>query len=227
MKSKFDGVNKDLKEYIETNIFPKYDKFYSHGMMHINNVINNMLMLAEYYNLNKNMAYTIASYHDLGLKVSRENHEYESGKILCNDDELKKYFTSKEINIMKEAIEDHRGSKKERLRNIYGECVSDSDRDFDVKLLAKRQIATSIKNLPKTNDFEEHFENCYQYIYKRINNTGKFNIWTNNPIIAKRRDEYQENYLDKEYTKSIYREEWNKISKDGTIEKIINYYEDY
>ena len=36
-----------------------------------------------------------------------------------------------------------------------------------------------------------------------------------------------DNYLDTEYAKSIYKAEWNKISKDGTIEKIINYYEDY
>ena len=40
-------INKELKQYIENNIFPKYEKFYSHGMIHINNVINNMLMLAD------------------------------------------------------------------------------------------------------------------------------------------------------------------------------------
>ena len=35
-------VNKQLKEYIEKNIFPKYDKFHAHGMMHINAVIENI-----------------------------------------------------------------------------------------------------------------------------------------------------------------------------------------
>ena len=63
-------------------------------MIHINNVIDNMMMLADYYNLDKNIAYVIASYHDLGLNVDRENHEYESGKILSNDKELKKYLLS-------------------------------------------------------------------------------------------------------------------------------------
>ena len=43
-------INKELKEYIEKNIFPKYEKYYSHGMIHMNNVINNVLMLADYYN---------------------------------------------------------------------------------------------------------------------------------------------------------------------------------
>ena len=220
-------INKELKQYIENNIFPKYEKFYSHGMIHINNVINNMLMLADYYNLDKNMAYVIASYHDSGLNVDREKHEYESGKILNNDKELKKYFNEQQIQIMKEAVEDHRGSRKIKPRNIYGECVSDSDRDFDIELLAKRQLATSIKNYEELNSFEEHFERCYEYICKRINKNGNFNLWTNNPILIKKRDKFQKEYLDKEYARKVYKKEWDKINKDGTIKKIKNYYEDY
>ena len=195
-------INKNLKKYIEENIFPKYDKFYSHGMIHINNVINNMLMLAEYYKLDINMAYTIASYHDSGLAIDRENHEKESGKILEKDNELKKYFTKEQIKIMKEAIEDHRGSRKIRPRNIYGECISDSDRDFDINLLVKRQISTSIKHYPNYN-FEEHFENCYNYMCNRINSNGSFNLWTNNPTMIERRNKFQLKYLNKDKTKEI------------------------
>ena len=220
-------VNTKLKKYIEENIFPKYDRYYSHGMIHINNVIKNMEMLAEYYDLDINMAYTIASYHDSGLNVDRENHEYESGKILEQDQELKKYFTSDEIKIMKEAIEDHRGSRKTRPRNFYGECVSDSDRDFDIVLLAKRQLATSLKNYPNLETFDEHFERCYEYICRRLNDKGKFNLWTNNPILIERRDKFQEDYLNKELARSIYKKEWDRISCDGTKEKIIHYYEEY
>lgn len=196
-------------------------------MIHINNVINNMMMLAGYYDLDKNMAYVIASYHDSGLGIDRENHEYESGKILENDEMIKTFFTEEQIQIMKEAVEDHRGSRKERPRNFYGECVSDSDRDFDIKLLAKRQTATSLKNYPDLNTFDEHFENCYNYMCRRINAGGKFNLWTNNPILVEQRDKFQEEYLNKEYAKSIYKEEWDKINADGTINRIKDYYEDY
>ena len=220
-------INKELQEYIIKNIFPRYEKYYSHGMIHINNVINNMMMLADYYNLDKNMAYVIASYHDIGLNVDRENHEHESGKVLASDVELKKYFTEDEINIMKEAVEDHRGSRKTRPRNFYGECVSDSDRDFDIPLLAKRQLATSLKNYPNLTTFDEHFERCYEYLCRRLNDSGKFNLWTNNPILVEQRDKFQKDYLNKELAKSIYKMEWDRISSDGTKEKIINYYEDY
>ena len=222
-----DAINAQLKEYIEKNIFPKYNKYYSHGMIHINSVINNMLMLANYYNLDQNMAYVIASYHDIGLNVNRENHEYESGKILESDIELKKYFTPEQIEVMKQAVEDHRGSRKIRPRNIYGECVSDSDRDFDIKTHIKRQISTSIKNYPQKKSFDEHFKNCYEYTCKRINDNGKFNLWTNNPILVERRDNFQKDFLNKEYAKLLYKEEWDRISADGTKEKIINFYEDY
>jgi len=220
-------VNEELKTYIEKNIFPKYSKYYSHGMIHINNVIDNMMMLSDYYDLNANMAYVIASYHDIGLNVDRENHEHESGKVLASDTELKKYFTPLEIEIMKEAVEDHRGSRKIRPRNFYGECVSDSDRDFDIPLLAKRQLATSLKNYPKLTTFDEHFERCYEYICNRLNDAGKFNLWTNNPILVDRRDRFQKDYLNKELARSIYKKEWDRISSDGTKEKIVNYYEDY
>ena len=221
------AINLDLKKYIEEKIFPKYEKYYSHGMLHINNVIKNTLLLAEYYNLDENMAYVIASYHDIGLNVNRENHEYESGKFLDNDSELKKYFDSEQIKIMKEAVEDHRGSRKEEPRNIYGKILSDSDRDFDIEVLAKRQLATSLKNYPELTTFDEHFEWCYQYMLKRVNTSGKFNIWTNNPIIIEQRNKFETDYLNKEFAKSVYKKEWDRIKNDGTMNKIINYYEDY
>ncbi len=220
-------LNKDLVNYIEKNIFIKYEKFYAHGMLHINNVIKNMLMLADYYNLDKNMAYVVAVYHDSGLSVDRENHEREAGKILANDIELKKYFNEDEIKIMKEAVEDHRGSRKTRPRNFYGECVSDSDRDFDINILAKRQIGMSIKNYPELITFDEHFERCYKYICERINSDGKFNLWTNNPILVSERDKFQKEYLDKDYAKSVYKTAWDKMLEEEGIDKIRNYYEDY
>lgn len=220
-------MNQELKKYIENNIFPMYDRYYSHGMLHINNVINNCLMLAKYYNLDENKAYTIAAYHDAGLSISRDNHEKESGKIFAQDKEMQKYFSNIEIEEMKEAIEDHRGSRKEPPRNMYGKILSDSDRDFNIEILAKRQLSTSIKNYLDINTFDEHFERCYSYMMKRIEGFGHFNLWTNNPILLEQRDKFEKDYLNKEYTKQIYRAEWKRISNDGTIEKIKNYYLDY
>jgi len=220
-------MNPNLIKYIEENIFPQYKKYYSHGMLHVNEVIKNILYLADHYQLDKNMAYTAASYHDVGLRVDRDNHELESGNILASDANLKTFFTDEQIEIMKVAVEDHRGSRKIRPRNIYGECLSDSDRDFSVAILAKRQLGTSLKHYPELHEFEDHFERCHSYMLSRINTKGKFNLWTENPTLQEKRDAFQLAYLDKEGTRKIYKKEWERISKDGTMEKIINYYMDY
>ena len=221
------GVNPALIQYINHYIFPKYKKYYSHGISHINHVLENMMMLADYYDLDKDMAYAIACYHDIGLKVDRENHEYESGKILLSDQKLNQFFTTSQVKTMQEAIEDHRGSKKDRPRSIYGECISDSDRDFDVQTLAKRQLATSLKNYPNLSTSDEHFERCHAYICKRINQNGVFNLWTNHPTLIKRRDKFQQEYLNKSHAKIIYQKEWDKMLKNGIKDKINHYYEDY
>ena len=52
-------------------------------------------------------------------------------------------------------------------------------------------------------------------------------MWTNNPILIKRRAKFEKQYLDREYAKSVYKAEYERISKNGTIEKIKNYYLDY
>ncbi len=143
------------------------------------------------------------------------------------DQELKKYFTYAQLKVMKEAIEDYRGSRKERPRNFYGEVLSDSDRDFDIDVLVKRQLATSLKNNVSLKSFGEHFEFCYNYLLKRINDNGHFNLWTNNPLLMERRAEFETRFLDKPLTRKLYKKEYERISKDGTLEKILNYYEDY
>jgi len=220
-------MNEDLKEYIRVEIFPKYEKFYAHGMIHINNVIKQSMLISVDYDVNLNMVYTIACYHDLGLNTKRDDHEKESGKILVEDINLRDFFTLEEIMVMKEAIEDHRGSRKVEPRSIYGKIVSDADRDFDIEILAKRQLATSIKNYPNLTSFDEHFERCYKYISDRKNKEGQFNLWTNSKIIKEKRDNFDRMFSDKEYSREIYRKEYNKIIENNLIDKIRNYYEDY
>ena len=219
-------VDPKLKGYIEQKVFPLYERFYSHGVDHLRAVIENSLLLAAYYHLDEDMCYAVAVYHDAGLSVDRANHEKASGQLLWEDVGLRKFFDQEQMMIMKEAVEDHRGSRKVRPRSIYGEVVSDADRDFDIAVLAKRQLATSIKNYPDLTTFEEHFERCHTYILQRINGEGHFNLWTKNPILLERRAQFERDFLDKPYAQSVYKKEWDRITADGTIEKIKNYYQD-
>ena len=102
-------INLELKKYIETEIFPLYERNEpAHGINHIHTVINRSLDIAKEYEVNKNIVYTVAAYHDLGHYINPKTHEKLSAEIFMKDDKIKKWFTKDEIQIIKEAIEDHR-----------------------------------------------------------------------------------------------------------------------
>ncbi|MEI6054208.1 MAG: phosphohydrolase, partial [Candidatus Saccharibacteria bacterium] len=60
-------MNNDLLEYLKINIFPLYNNNDNgHNLTHLNDVLDRSLKLAPEYDLDHNMAYTIAAYHDCG-----------------------------------------------------------------------------------------------------------------------------------------------------------------
>lgn len=221
------GVNPDLRAYVEAEIFPCYEKFFSHGIKHIHHVIGNALMLAEFYHKDFDIAYTAAACHDLGLKIDRAHHETASGEIIAENKKLLDFFSPAEVQVIREAAEDHRGSRKTPPRSFYGRIISDSDRDFDLETLAWRMIATSTKNYTNLTTCEQHFDRCYEYMSGRITQNGHFNLWTNNPILIERREKFEQEFLDRDYCRKIYAEAYERMSKDGTLEKVLNYYEDF
>ncbi len=220
-------LDRKLVSYIESYIFPKYEKLYAHGLLHIQYVIDHSFIIAKDFDVDLNMVYCVACYHDLGLlsvDMNREDHAIESGKILINDINLREFFDDSQLVTMQEAVEDHSGSLNRCPRNIYGEIVSDADRDVDIYMLAKRQLPTSIKYYPKLITFDDHFERCYQYILNR--NALPFHLWTKNVEILEMMDKFRCDFLNKEYAREVYRMEWENIEKNGLKDKFLSFYED-
>ncbi len=61
------SINSDLKEYIQKNIMPQYNNFdKGHGVDHVQKVISSSLRIAKDFDVNINMVFTIAAYHDIG-----------------------------------------------------------------------------------------------------------------------------------------------------------------
>ena len=173
-------TNKKLKEYIENNIFPEYKKNdLGHNLEHIKYVIDRSFKFASRVdNVNYDMVYTIAAYHDIGHHIDAKNHEKVSADILRKDKELKKYFNEEEIKIMAEAVEDHRASKsKEKLkpRSVYGEIVSSADRNTLIETPLKRTYAYRLEH-DKDATLDEIIEESRQHI---INKFGKEGYATN------------------------------------------------
>ena len=98
--------------YIETEIIPRYEQFdKAHNLSHVQAVIEESLALAKLYpEADERLAYTIAAYHDTGLCRDRATHHLVSGEIIAEDANLLQWFGKEEIEIMREAVEDHRAS---------------------------------------------------------------------------------------------------------------------
>lgn len=197
-------INTELKEYIEKNIIPNYANFdKGHNFEHVNTVINESLKLAQALDLNANMAYTIAAYHDLGLCKEREIHHTVSGQILINDSNLKKWFKNDEIILMKEAVEDHRASSKNEPRSIYGKVIAEADRVIDPINTIKRTLLYSIKQSPKASK-EEHFQHVVEHMDKKYAEGGYLKLWLENSNNAQKLEELRKIIAQPEKLKSIF-----------------------
>jgi uncharacterized protein len=158
----------DLVEFIETSILPMYAAFdKAHNMEHVTRVIRRSLDLARRTGANINMVYAIAAYHDIGMSGPRAIHHITGGKMLMRDARLKKWFSSEQIKIMKEAVEDHRASASHAPRSIYGKIVAEADRDLDAEVVFRRTVQFGLANYPELDKehqwirFKEHMTNKY------------------------------------------------------------------
>lgn len=85
------NINKKLQEYIEKNIYPEYDKNEKgHSIDHIKYVIKRSFELVNENGLDVNldMVYTIAAYHDIGHHIDSKTHEIVSANIMIKDNNL-------------------------------------------------------------------------------------------------------------------------------------------
>lgn len=148
------GVRKEVIEYVEAEILPKYEKMFGHTAGHIAQVISRSFTILT--NLKEkvdvSMVYMTAAYHDLGRLVDDDTHHIESAKMMRADEGLKKLFSDEQIEIMAEAVEDHRASSKGDPRNIYGKIVSSADRDVDVDEMLCRAYDYTKKLNPDFDD---------------------------------------------------------------------------
>ena len=143
-------INQELRQYIEGKIFPSYEKNDSgHNLEHIKYVIERSLKFAkEVGDINYDMVYTVAAYHDIGHYIDAKNHEKVSAEMLKNDKNLEKFFSEEQIRIMSEAVCDHRASSKSEPRSIYGKIVSSADRNTSVDAFLERTYAYTLKHNP-------------------------------------------------------------------------------
>ncbi len=166
-------ITLSLKTYIETEILPRYAEDRSgHGKAHIEYVIRRSLQFAEKIgNLNTDMVYTIAAFHDLGHPIDKANHEKLSKELFLQDEAMKTFFTKEQRKIVGEAIEDHRASLEGNPRSVYGKIVSTADRSTNLNEFLRRTHAYSVKHEPHLT-FAQHTERAYAHMQEKYGTAG-------------------------------------------------------
>jgi len=197
-------IDKNLYNYLNHKILPKYnDNIGGHDIKHIEYVITRCFELISEFNLdvNYNMIYTIAMFHDIGYHKDPDNHEQVSADMLSKDEYIKNYFTEEENKMIYEAIVDHRASLEYEARSIYGKIVSSADREISVENMLIRSLKYQkdkhINENPSLNDVIE-------YSYKKL-----YSKYSKNNGYAKMY------FKDKKYTNYI--ENINKILENKSL----------
>ena len=137
-------VNSNLRKYVEENVMPKYDSnnVGGHGVPHIRTVISRSFEIINEFGLdvNKDMVYAIAAFHDIGYRENPDEHEEVSSRMFLSDSNMRIFFTEEQIQIIAEAIVDHRASLEYEARSVYGKIVSSADRETSVKNMLQRSF---------------------------------------------------------------------------------------
>ena len=170
-------INPDIVSYIESEIIPRYDHFdAAHQRDHVNMVIQQSLEIAEHLDIDLNMVYVIAAYHDTGLCEGRERHHEVSAQIIKADKNLRKWFTEEQIQTMADAVEDHRASTKNEPRTIYGRIVAEADRFIDPETIVKRTIQYGLDHYPELSK-EQQYDRMMQHLHEKYSRNGYLKLW--------------------------------------------------
>ena len=171
------SVNQELKKYIEQNIIPLYDQFDSaHQRDHVQSVIQQSMALSEQMEVSVDMVYAIAAYHDVGLCQGREHHHEVSARMLMEDDHLRKWFTDSQLQIMADAVEDHRASSNHAPRTLYGRIVAEAARFIDPDTIIRRTVQYGLEHYPEL-DKEGHYERTLQHLHEKYGRNGYLHLW--------------------------------------------------
>jgi uncharacterized protein len=205
----------DLVEFIESQILPRYADFdKAHNMEHVTRVIRRSLDMARKTGADLDMAYTIAAYHDLGLSGPRAVHHLAGGKILMSDARLKRWFSAEQLQMMKEAVEDHRASASRSPRSIYGKIVAEADRDIEPETVIRRTIQYGLVNYPEL-DTEGHWQRFMKHMDEKYSVNGYIRLWIQGSENERKLNELRQLIAEPEKMRPIFdrlftEEKWTK-----------------
>lgn len=204
-----------LKEYVEREIIPRYSSFdKAHKEDHARSVIEEALSLAGHYDVDPDLVYAAAAFHDTGLVEGREVHHLVSGRIIREDPLLKEWFTPEQIETIAQAAEDHRASSGSEPRSIYGRIIAEADRDIIPMKILRRTVQFGLEHYPELGK-DEHWNRFVSHLHEKYYYGGYLKLFIPESRNAVRLEELRQVIADEERLRSVFEE----IFKEETQNK--------
>ncbi len=148
-----------VRKIVENSTKQKSNIFNITGFIHVEKVVENAEKLAKQRNADVEMVVLAAWLHDYATFVSRdyvEIHE-EKGTEFAEEILNKLSYPKNKIEIIKDAIYSHRGSKNRPKKTLVAKCLTDADAmaHFSAipSLFYLAYITYGIKDVNKAKDF--------------------------------------------------------------------------
>ena len=177
-----ENLPEGLGAYVEEKILPQYrGSDPAHGEAHVRQVVKNCRELAEPLPVRWSLVYVAAAYHDLGIPFfGRKDHQLTSARLLREDRELKRWFTPEEVELMAQAVEDHRASGETPPRSLYGRIVSEADRDLNPERIVQRCMEYGKAHFPE-KDPDWQIRRTVAHIGEKYGPQGYVRLWLHSP----------------------------------------------
>lgn len=206
-------IRQEIIDYVEQEIIPRYDGFdAAHRRDHVLTVIEQSISIAQHYDVDPEMVYTIAAYHDTGLCRGREHHHTESRNIVLSDTTMRRWFSQEQIATMADAVEDHRASSGREPRTIYGRIVAEADRVIEPRTIIRRTIQFTLTNYPELGR-EQGYERMVEHLNEKYNYGGYLRLWIAESENAKRLEELRQIIAQPAMLRQLYDEIYDELSK--------------
>ncbi len=204
-------VSKQVREYVERHIVPLYSSFDAgHGVEHVETVIRQSLALASFYDVDCDMVYLVAAFHDTGLGEGREFHHLHSARRLAADEFVHGRFSDEQIQTMAQAVEDHRASSKEPPRSIYGCIVAEADRVIETTTIIRRAVQFGLRQMPDASR-EEQYERMHDHLRAKYGEGGYIRFWCPESGNAERMAELRRVIADEEALRGIFEQIYDSL----------------
>ena len=210
-------VSPTLTEYIEQEILPRYDHFdAAHQRNHADEVIERSMALAQHYEVDTDMVYAIAAFHDTGLCEGRDTHHLVSGRIIREDQQLRRWFDEAQIETMAQAAEDHRASSGHEPRSIYGKIVAEADRLISPEKVIRRTLQFGLDHHPELNK-EGQYQRFKAHLLEKYSDTGYLRLWLPESENSLRLEELRKIIRDEDKMREAFEREYGNQHNNSSL----------